>query len=79
MILVACIFLYLAIAKGFSTTAICLTCIWYASGNILSGYLCNSKQMSIKNGGLFQYFYTQMNGPAIPYFPGVGAMTILDL
>lgn len=41
MILVACIFLYLAIAKGFEPLLL-VQSLWYASGKHLSGYLCSS-------------------------------------
>ena len=74
----ACIFLYLAIKKGFEPLLLSSDCIWYAACKYLPGYYRkHRKDAATVSGGLFHYFYTLDEWSILPslIFLGVGAMT----
>ena len=71
MILVACIFLYLAIAKGFEPLLLVPIAFGMLLVNIYPDIFATPEQMSNGVGGLFHYFYTLDEWSIL----GVGAMT----
>ena len=77
MILVACIFLYLAIAKGFEPLLLVPIAFGMLLVNIYPDIFAAPEQMSNGVGGLFHYFYTLDEWSILPslIFLGVGAMT----
>ena len=77
MILVACIFLYLAIAKGFEPLLLVPIAFGMLLVNIYPDIFATPEQMSNGVGGLFHYFYTLDEWSILPslIFLGVGAMT----
>ena len=76
MILVAFVFLYLAI-KRLRTAPSGSDCVWHAAWNIYPDIMANPADTSNGVGGMLYYFYTldKMVDPAVPDFMGVGAMT----
>ena len=77
MIFVACIFLYLAIAKGFEPLLLVPIAFGMLLVNIYPDIFATPEQMSNGVGGLFHYFYTLDEWSILPslIFLGVGAMT----
>ena len=77
MILVACIFLYLAIKKGFEPLLLVPIAFGMLLVNIYPDIFAAPEQMSNGVGGLFHYFYTLDEWSILPslIFLGVGAMT----
>ena len=71
MILVACIFLYLAIAKGFEPLLLVPIAFGMLLVNIYPDIFAAPEQMSNGVGGLFHYFYTLDEWSILPspYFP----------
>ena len=78
MILVACIFLYLAIAKGFEPLLLVPIAFGMLLVNIYPDIFAAPEQMSNGVGGLFHYFYTLDEWSILPslIFLGVGAAHI---
>ena len=77
MILVACVFLYLAIAKGFEPLLLVPIAFGMLLVNIYPDIFASPEQTSNGVGGLFYYFYTLDEWSIFPslIFLGVGAMT----
>ena len=77
MILVACVFLYLAIAKGFEPLLLVPIAFGMLLVNIYPDIFADPEQMSNGVGGLFHYFYVLDEWSILPslIFLGVGAMT----
>ena len=77
MIVVACIFLYLAIRKGFEPLLLVPIAFGMLLVNIYPDIFASPEQMSNGVGGLFHYFYILDEWSILPslIFLGVGAMT----
>ena len=77
MIVVACVFLYLAIAKGFEPLLLVPTAFGMLLVNIYPDIMANPEDMSNGVGGLLHYFYILDEWSILPslIFMGVGAMT----
>ncbi len=77
MILVACIFLYLAIAKGYEPLLLVPIAFGMLLVNIYPDIMASPEEMSNGVGGLLYYFYTLDEWSILPslIFLGVGAMT----
>ena len=77
MILVACVFLYLAIAKGFEPLLLVPIAFGMLLVNIYPDIMANPEDMSNGVGGLLHYFYLLDEWSILPslIFMGVGAMT----
>ena len=77
MILVACVFLYLAIAKGFEPLLLVPIAFGMLLVNIYPDIFAAPEQMSNGVGGLLHYFYILDEWSILPslIFLGVGAMT----
>ena len=77
MIVVACVFLYLAIAKGFEPLLLVPIAFGMLLVNIYPDITANPEDMSNGVGGLLHYFYTLDEWSILPslIFMGVGAMT----
>ena len=77
MILVACIFLYLAIGKGFEPLLIVPISFGMLLVNIYPDFMLSIDDSSIGVGGLLHYFYILDEWSILPslIFMGVGAMT----
>ena len=77
MILVACVFLYLAIAKEFEPLLLVPIAFGMLLVNIYPDIFAEPEMMSNGVGGLFHYFYTLDEWSILPslIFLGVGAMT----
>ena len=77
MILVACVFLYLAIAKGFEPLLLVPIAFGMLLVNIYPDIFATPEQMSNGVGGLLHYFYILDEWSILPslIFMGVGAMT----
>ena len=77
MIVVACVFLYLAIAKGFEPLLLVPIAFGMLLVNIYPDIFARPEQMSNGVGGLLQYFYILDEWSILPslIFLGVGAMT----
>ena len=77
MILVACVFLYLAIAKEFEPLLLVPIAFGMLLVNIYPDIFATPEQMSNGVGGLFHYFYTLDEWSILPslIFMGVGTMT----
>ena len=79
MILVAFIFLYLAIKKGFEPLLLVPIAFGMLLVNIYPDIIASPEQTSNGVGGLLYYFYTLDEWSILPslIFMGVGAMTCL--
>ena len=77
MILVACVFLYLAISKGFEPLLLVPIAFGMLLVNIYPDIFAEPEMMSNGVGGLFHYFYTLDEWSILPslIFLWVGAMT----
>ena len=77
MIVVACVFLYLAIAKGFEPLLLLHITFGMFIVNFYSDIIANHEDMSNGVGGLLHYFYILDEWSILPslIFMGVGAMT----
>ena len=77
MIAVACVFLYLAIKKGYEPLLLVPIAFGMLLVNIYPDIFATPEQMSNGVGGLFHYFYTLDEWSILPslIFLGVGAMT----
>ena len=77
MILVACVFLYLAIAKGYEPLLLVPIAFGMLLVNIYPDIMASPEEMSNGVGGLLYYFYTLDEWSILPslIFLGVGAMT----
>ncbi len=77
MILVACVFLYLAIRKGFEPLLLVPIAFGMLLVNIYPDIMANPEDMSNGVGGLLHYFYLLDEWSILPslIFMGVGAMT----
>ena len=77
MIVVACVFLYLAIAKGFEPLLLVPIEFGMLLVNIYPDIMANPEDMSNGVGGLLHYFYILDEWSILPslIFMGVGAMT----
>ena len=77
MIVVACVFLYLAIAKGFEPLLLVPIAFGMLLVNIYPDIIADPSKMSNGVGGLFHYFYILDEWSILPslIFTGVGAMT----
>ena len=77
MIVVACVFLYLAIAKGFEPLLLVPIAFGMLLVNIYPDIMANPEDMSNGVGGLLHYFYLLDEWSILPslIFMGVGAMT----
>ena len=77
MIIVACFFLYLAIAKGFEPLLLVPIAFGMLLVNIYPDIMANPEDMSNGVGGLLHYFYILDEWSILPslIFMGVGAMT----
>ena len=77
MILVACVFLYLAIAKGFEPLLLVPIAFGMLLVNIYPDIMASPEETSNGVGGLLHYFYTLDEWSILPslIFLGVGAMT----
>ena len=77
MILVACVFLYLAIAKGFEPLLLLPIAFGMLLVNIYPDIMYSPEQTSNGVGGLLYYFFTLDEWSILPslIFMGVGAMT----
>ena len=77
MIVVACVFLYLAIAKGFEPLLLVPIAFGMLLVNIYPDIMANPEDMSNGVGGLLHYFYMLDEWSILPslIFMGVGAMT----
>ena len=77
MILVACIFLYLAIKKGYEPLLLVPIAFGMLLVNIYPDIIASPEQTSNGVGGLLYYFYTLDEWSILPslIFMGVGAMT----
>ena len=77
MILVACVFLYLAIAKGFEPLLLVPIAFGMLLVNIYPDIMYSPEQTSNGVGGLLYYFFTLDEWSILPslIFMGVGAMT----
>ena len=77
MILVACVFLYLAIAKGFEPLLLVPIAFGMLLVNIYPDIMAAPEEMSNGVGGLLHYFYILDEWSILPslIFMGVGAMT----
>ena len=77
MILVACIFLYLAIAKGFEPLLLVPIAFGMLLVNIYPDIMASPEETSNGVGGLLHYFYLLDEWSILPslIFMGVGAMT----
>ena len=77
MILVACVFLYLAIRKGFEPLLLVPIAFGMLLVNIYPDIMANPEDMSNGVGGLLHYFYILDEWSILPslIFMGVGAMT----
>ena len=77
MIVVACAFLYLAIAKGFEPLLLVPIAFGMLLVNIYPDIMANPEDMSNGVGGLLHYFYILDEWSILPslIFMGVGAMT----
>ena len=77
MILVACIFLYLAIAKGFEPLLLVPIAFGMLLVNIYPDIMASPEEMSNGAGGLLYYFFLLDEWAILPslIFMGVGAMT----
>ena len=78
MIAVACVFLYLAIAKGFEPLLLVPIAFGMLLVNIYPDMMANPEDMSNGVGGLLHYFYILDEWSILPslIFMGVGAMRI---
>ncbi len=77
MILVACVFLYLAIAKGYEPLLLVPIAFGMLLVNIYPDIMASPEETSNGVGGLLYYFYTLDEWSILPslIFLGVGAMT----
>ena len=77
MILVACVFLYLAIAKGFEPLLLVPIAFGMLLVNIYPDIMMSIEESSNGVGGLLHYFYLLDEWAILPslIFMGVGAMT----
>ena len=77
MILVACVFLYLAIAKGFEPLLLVPIAFGMLLVNIYPDIMASPEETSNGVGGLLHYFYLLDEWSILPslIFMGVGAMT----
>ena len=77
MIIVALIFLYLAIAKGFEPLLLVPIAFGMLLVNIYPDIMMNPAKSETGNGGLLYYFYMLDEASILPslIFMGVGAMT----
>ena len=77
MILVACVFLYLAIAKGFEPLLLLPIAFGMLLVNIYPDIMISPEEASNGVGGLLYYFYLMDEWSILPslIFMGVGAMT----
>ena len=77
MILVACVFLYLAIAKGFEPLLLLPIAFGMLLVNIYPDIMLSPEESSNGVGGLLYYFYLMDEWSILPslIFMGVGAMT----
>ena len=77
MILVACVFLYLAIAKGFEPLLLLPIAFGMLLVNIYPDIMVSPEEASNGVGGLLYYFYLMDEWSILPslIFMGVGAMT----
>ena len=77
MILVACVFLYLAIAKGYEPLLLVPIAFGMLLVNIYPDIMASPETTSNGVGGLLYYFYTLDDWSILPslIFMGVGAMT----
>lgn len=77
MILIACIFLYLAIAKGYEPLLLVPIAFGMLLVNIYPDIMASPEETSNGVGGLLYYFYTLDEWSILPslIFLGVGAMT----
>ena len=77
MIIVALIFLYLAIAKGFEPLLLVPIAFGMLLVNIYPDIMMNPAKSETGNGGLLYYFYILDEASILPslIFMGVGAMT----
>ena len=77
MIAVACVFLYLAIKKGFEPLLLVPIAFGMLLVNIYPDIMANPEDMSNGVGGLLHYFYILDEWSILPslIFMGVGAMT----
>ncbi|MBQ1597025.1 oxaloacetate decarboxylase, beta subunit [Lachnospiraceae bacterium C10] len=77
MILVACVFLYLAIRKGFEPLLLVPIAFGMLLVNIYPDIIASPEETSNGVGGLLYYFYTLDEWSILPslIFMGVGAMT----
>ena len=77
MILVACVFLYLAIRKGFEPLLLVPIAFGMLLVNIYPDIMANPEDTSNGVGGLLHYFYILDEWSILPslIFMGVGAMT----
>ena len=77
MILVACVFLYLAIAKGFEPLLLLPIAFGMLLVNIYPDIMISPEESSNGVGGLLYYFYLMDEWSILPslIFMGVGAMT----
>ena len=72
MIAVACIFLYLAIAKGFEPLLLTPIAFGMLLVNIYPDIMLHAEDAANGVGGLLYYFYKldEWGNPAVPDFPG---------
>ena len=72
MIAVACLFLYLAIAKGFEPLLLTPIAFGMLLVNIYPDIMLHAEDAANGVGGLLYYFYKldEMGNPAVPDFPG---------
>ena len=77
MIAVACVFLFLAIKKGFEPLLLVPIAFGMLLVNIYPDIMANPEDMSNGVGGLLHYFYLLDEWSILPslIFMGVGAMT----
>ena len=77
MIAVACVFLFLAIAKGFEPLLLVPIAFGMLLVNIYPDIMASPEETSNGVGGLLHYFYTLDEWSILPslIFMGVGAMT----
>lgn len=77
MILVACVFLYLAIAKGYEPLLLLPIAFGMLLVNIYPDIMVSPEESSNGVGGLLYYFYLMDEWSILPslIFMGVGAMT----
>ncbi|MBR6486608.1 MAG: sodium ion-translocating decarboxylase subunit beta, partial [Lachnospiraceae bacterium] len=77
MIVVACVFLYLAIAKEFEPLLLCPIAFGMLLVNIYPDIMMTIEESTNGVGGLLHYFYLMDEWAILPslIFMGVGAMT----